>query len=75
MALPAMPSGGMSRVPTWNRQVGMKRLPVFAGTLRVPRHWENLLVDAAVIGGLDRWERRLAALEKKLALEIQHARL
>jgi hypothetical protein len=24
--------------------------------------WERLLVDAAVIGGKDRWERRLAGL-------------
>ncbi|MDE2878411.1 PD-(D/E)XK nuclease family protein [Candidatus Palauibacter soopunensis] len=27
---------------------------------RVPRRWEQLLVDAAVVGSLDRWERRLA---------------
>ena len=34
-----------------------------------PWRWEQLLVDAAVIGGLDRWERRLAGLEAQLALE------
>ncbi|HET9988126.1 MAG TPA: hypothetical protein VFQ65_06395, partial [Kofleriaceae bacterium] len=34
-----------------------------------PWRWEQLLVDAAVIGGLDRWERRLAGLEAQLQLE------
>src|SRR5262249_31789810 len=33
--------------------------PIVAGTLRSPRYWERLLVDAAVIGGYDRWFRRL----------------
>lgn len=28
---------------------------------RAPRRWEQILVDAAVIGGRARWERRLAA--------------
>jgi len=36
--------------------------PVYRGTLRVPRRWERLLVEAAVIGGLDRWRRRLGGL-------------
>ncbi len=45
---------------------------------RVPRRWERLLVDAAVVGGLDRWERRLdglaAELEfKRAALEAEDA--
>jgi CRISPR/Cas system-associated exonuclease Cas4 (RecB family) len=40
--------------------------PVVAGTLRAPRHWEKLLVDASVIGGRDRWEGRLRALENGL---------
>ncbi len=34
-----------------------------------PWRWEQLLVDAAVIGGIDRWERRLAGLEAQLALD------
>ena len=29
------------------------------GQLRAPRRWERLLVDAAVIGGRDRWRRRI----------------
>src|SRR5581483_2004296 len=43
--------------------------PVVAGALRSPRHWEKLLVDAAVIGGRDRWKRRLDALERELVLQ------
>jgi RecB family exonuclease len=43
--------------------------PVVAGTLRAPRRWERLLVEAAVIGGLDRWRRRLDGLEHELALD------
>ena len=40
--------------------------PVRQGTLRAPRRWEQLLVDAAVIGGRERWERRLAGLDAEL---------
>jgi CRISPR/Cas system-associated exonuclease Cas4 (RecB family) len=39
--------------------------------LRVgPRRWERFLVDAIVIGGRDRWERRLEKLAKKLEVEL-----
>jgi CRISPR/Cas system-associated exonuclease Cas4 (RecB family) len=52
--------------------------PVAAGGLRAPRLWEKLLVDAAVIGGRDRWERRLsglaALLSEKLGAEEDEAR-
>ncbi|APR85438.1 ATP-dependent nuclease, subunit B [Minicystis rosea] len=44
--------------------------PSVNGTLRAPRRWERLLVESAVIGGLDRWEVRLAALERKLELDL-----
>jgi ATP-dependent helicase/DNAse subunit B len=44
--------------------------PIIAGTLRSPRHWERLLVDAAVIGGYDRWVRRLDGLAKELQTRI-----
>lgn len=39
---------------------------VRGGTLRAPRRWEQLLVDAAVIGGADRWKRRLAGLRRQI---------
>ena len=45
--------------------------PVSAGTLRAPRHWEHLLVEAAVIGGRDRWERRLDGLAHQLRLDLE----
>jgi len=45
--------------------------PVVSGTLRAPRRWERLIVDAAVIGGYDRWVRRLAGLEEELQKQIQ----
>lgn len=47
--------------------------PAIAGTFRTPRHWEQLLTDAAVIGGVDRWRRRLSGLEAELAKRAQAA--
>jgi CRISPR/Cas system-associated exonuclease Cas4 (RecB family) len=35
---------------------------------RAPWRWERLLVDAAVIGGRDRWKRRLDGLVREIAL-------
>ena len=37
-----------------------------AGQLRAPRRWEQLLVEAAVIGSRDRWRRRLEGLANDL---------
>ncbi len=41
-------------------------VPAIAGTLHEPRRWEKLLVEAAVIGGVDRWKRRLDGLAEEL---------
>jgi ATP-dependent helicase/nuclease subunit B len=41
--------------------------------LRTPWAWERLLVDAAVINGRDRWERRLNGLEAELRLQDNRA--
>jgi ATP-dependent helicase/nuclease subunit B len=41
------------------------------GTLRAPRHWEKLLVDAAVIGGVGRWKNRTGGLARKLAQDLE----
>ena len=46
---------------------------VLAGTLRAPFDWEKLLVDAAVIGGKDRWSRRLRGLENEFRLKLEEA--
>ncbi len=40
--------------------------PVIAGQLRAPRRWERLLVEAAVIGGRERWQNRIAGLAQDL---------
>jgi len=44
--------------------------PVVAGQFRAPRRWEHLLGEAAVIGGRDRWQRRLDGLARELELQL-----
>jgi len=41
-------------------------VPRKAQELHLPRRWESLLVDAAVIGGAGRWHRRLDGLARAL---------
>lgn len=43
---------------------------VIGGTLQSPIGWEDMLVDAAVIGGVERWERRLDGLKAELQLQL-----
>ncbi|MGQ0736880.1 MAG: PD-(D/E)XK nuclease family protein, partial [Acidobacteriota bacterium] len=43
---------------------------IAAGTLRAPWRWEELLVESAVIGRLDRWERRLGGLSEEYRLKL-----
>ncbi len=44
-------------------------VPVVEKGLRAPWRWEKLLLDAAVIGGRGRWEKRLKGLEAELRLK------
>lgn len=44
-----------------------------AGTLRAPWRWEDLIVEAAVIGRLDRWQRRLKGLEHEYDRRVREA--
>jgi hypothetical protein len=44
--------------------------PVRDGQLRTPRRWERLLVEAAVIGGRDRWQRRIDGLTNELRRKL-----
>jgi CRISPR/Cas system-associated exonuclease Cas4 (RecB family) len=37
-----------------------------AGTVRAPWRWEQLIVDAAVIGSKERWQRRLDGLAREI---------
>ncbi|MBI2203608.1 MAG: exodeoxyribonuclease V subunit gamma [Candidatus Rokubacteria bacterium] len=48
--------------------------PVVDGTLRAPWKWEQLLVESAVIGGQERWARRLNGLEAEYRLKLAEAR-
>jgi RecB family exonuclease len=43
------------------------------GNPRAPWRWERLMVDASVIGGRDRWARRLDGLDSELALRLDAA--
>lgn len=45
--------------------------PLIGGTLRAPWRWEKLLVEAAVIGSKERWERRLNGLEAEFQLRLE----
>lgn len=47
--------------------------PVERGVLRAPWRWESLLVEAAVLDGLDRWQRRLQGLMNELDLRVVEA--
>lgn len=42
--------------------------------LTVPRRWESILVNAAVIGGAARWHSRLDVLERSLEKRIERAK-
>jgi ATP-dependent helicase/nuclease subunit B len=44
-----------------------------AGTLRAPWRWEDLIVEAAVIKGFDRWQRRLRGLEYEYDRRVREA--
>ena len=44
---------------------------VVAGTLRAPWKWESLLVESAVIGGSERWARRLDGLAAEYELKVR----
>jgi RecB family exonuclease len=48
--------------------------PVIEGTLRAPWRWEQLLVESAVIGGADRWARRLAGLSAEYRARLSRYR-
>jgi hypothetical protein len=50
--------------------VNGEQAPVREGQLRAPRRWEQLLVEAAVIGSRDRWRRRLDGLTNELRARL-----
>lgn len=48
-------------------------LPGEPEAIRAPRRWERFIVDAAVIGGLERWRRRLRGRANELRLAMAAA--
>ncbi|MGI9168150.1 MAG: PD-(D/E)XK nuclease family protein [Pyrinomonadaceae bacterium] len=54
-------------------QEEMEKRGVIEGHLRAPWRWEQLLVDSAVIGGKERWVRRLEGLANELRLQLAAA--
>jgi hypothetical protein len=45
-------------------------VPVVEGSARAPWRWEELIVEASVIGGCDRWRRRLDGLEEEFRIKL-----
>jgi len=41
------------------------------GTIREPWKWEEFIVEAAVLGGAERWNRRLAGLEQEYGARLR----
>ncbi len=52
---------------------GQPAQPAATKNLTLPRRWESLLADAAVIGGAARWHRRLDALDHSLEKRIERS--
>ena len=63
----------VSAVATEDKIVETDEDRAIAGTLQAPAGWEDLLIDASVIGGADRWERRLRGLENELKVKTKEA--
>lgn len=40
------------------------------GSVPAPRRWERLLIESAVLGGIDRWNARLDGLHNKLTKDL-----
>jgi len=49
--------------------------PMVSGSLRSPWKWEDLLIEAAVLGGRERWERRLNGLDNEIERKIVAVKL
>ncbi len=73
----AEPAGAAADVVAETRASGPPAADasVVDGTLRAPRRWERLIVEASVVGGIDRWRRRLDGLAERFRLELDAVRL
>jgi hypothetical protein len=66
---------GVETEPSTEQEFDTEPLPVdlegkaeVEGSLRAPWRWERLLVESSVIGGKDRWKKRIEGLEAELRL-------
>jgi RecB family exonuclease len=61
--------------PAPSLELASEDQPDIAGTLRTPRRWEWMLVEAAVIGGdPERWRRRLRGFAGELQVRLTESR-
>jgi ATP-dependent helicase/nuclease subunit B len=65
---------GAQRDPARADPADADEQPVVDGTLRAPWKWEQLLVESAVVGGRERWSRRLAGLEAEYRTKLEEMR-
>ncbi len=70
----AAPDGTAETPAADDREAGDPAAAVVSGTLRAPWKWEALLVESAVIGGRERWARRLDGLAEEYRVRIRALR-
>jgi ATP-dependent helicase/nuclease subunit B len=71
LSLPSsIPDAGVREAKN-DRQVNDSDGPELEGAVRAPWKWEQFLVEASVIGGKDRWERRLHGLENQFKQDLE----
>lgn len=64
-----------SAIPEPPPEQNDERAPSVGGAIRAPWRWEELLVEAAVVGGRDRWARRLNGLTSEISRKIEAIKL
>ncbi|MYN66428.1 MAG: PD-(D/E)XK nuclease family protein [Acidobacteria bacterium] len=65
------PLTGASERSSEGHETDVDPSAIVSGTLRAPWKWESLLVESAVIGGSERWVRRLDGLAEQYRLMIR----
>lgn len=68
--LPAAPAAAAVAIPEDYASAETETASDVSGEppIRAPRRWERFIVDTAVIGGIDRWRRRLRGRAEELRL-------
>jgi ATP-dependent helicase/nuclease subunit B len=62
---------GVSETGARVEDEGNEAAAIVDGTLRAPWKWERLIVESSVIGGSDRWHRRLGGMASEMRLRIR----